>query len=322
MLFFFFHFATMEIETAEPIVEQVPSRFSGIFYTLCAVVLFTGSAFVTKQLDVDFLDALILRFFLQTFSLLIYIRCVKNYPFYRQLKKNELVFLFINLFSTTTAFLSFFIAYRFLPLADLTTIRYTQVIWTLILSSWIYREKPSIPIVCAILLTMIGVILVAQPQFLFLHGRSTRLIGIFISLYTAVGMSIIVISNKHLLLHYRTKHSLIMFQFTFVTLIILLLHFFVRFTLKKTHWNEILNWKFALASSVNLLQIVSSMLTQKAIKREHPSIFTIVQSIDILFSLILQNVFTSTHSNLLSICGSIFVLTSVFLVGCLKFCFY
>jgi drug/metabolite transporter (DMT)-like permease len=57
------------------------------------------------------------------------------------------------------------------------------------------------------------------------------------------------------------------------------------------------------------------IFVQKAIKREHPSIVSIVQSSDILFALILQNVFSSSKSNLLAIIGSILVLTSIFIVG-------
>lgn len=314
--------ATLE-ENVDIPVRASSSRFSGIFYTLAAVILFTSSAFFNKRLQVDFLDALILRFSLQNVLLFIYITWIKSYPFYHHAKKREGLFLFINLIASTSGFLSFFLAYQYLPLADLTTIRYTQVIWTALLTAMIYREKPSIPIICAIILTMIGVICVAQPQFLFNH-QSTRWIGIFIALYCSMAMSTIVISNKHLLLHYHTKHSLIMFQFTFSTLIVLLLRLLRRYLrqsnpIEQFH-REFVNGKFLLASLINFSQIASSMLTQKAIKREHPSIFTIVQSSDILFSLLLQNLFTSDQSNLLSICGSFLVLTSVFLVGCLKFC--
>ncbi|CAF1334327.1 unnamed protein product [Rotaria sordida] len=50
---------------------------------------------------------------------------------------------------------------------------------------------------------------------------------------------------------------------------------------------------------------------QKAIKYEHPSIFTILQSSGILFSIILQNTFSSVKSNLLSLFGSALVLLSI-----------
>ena len=206
-------------ETAEPMVEEITNpephrRFSGIFYAIIAIIVFTSSVFLTKQLEVELLDAIILRFFLQTLFLFIYIKCIKNYTFYEHPNKKEIFFLFINLIAGTTGYLSFFVAYRYLPLADLITIRYSQVIWTVIFTGIIYREKPSILIICAIILTMTGVILVVQPQFLFVE-RSTRFIGIFIALYCSIALSVTVISNKHLLLNYQTKHSLIMFSIYF-----------------------------------------------------------------------------------------------------------
>jgi drug/metabolite transporter (DMT)-like permease len=57
------------------------------------------------------------------------------------------------------------------------------------------------------------------------------------------------------------------------------------------------------------------ILSQKAIKREHPSIITVVQSSDILFALILENIFSSIRTNLLALMGSTLVLTSIFIVG-------
>ncbi|CAF4323270.1 unnamed protein product, partial [Rotaria sordida] len=73
--------------------------------------------------------------------------------------------------------------------------------------------------------------------------------------------------------------------------------------------NDFFNWRYVCASLICLLQIPGLMLMQKALKYEHPSIFTILQSSAILFSLILQNIFSSVKSNVLSLFGSALVLT-------------
>ncbi|CAF0915028.1 unnamed protein product [Adineta steineri] len=335
----------MEIDNEEniivPLTEQtspvelsptIVQRFSGIFYALLSAFLFTISVFITKQLEVELLSALIPRFLIQTVSLFIYMKFIKHYSLYKQSEKQEILFLIFNVFCSATGFLAFFIGYRYLPLPDLTTIRYTQVIWTAIITSIIYCEKPSIPIILASLLTTVGVICVAQPNFLFEKtsnitisstDHDQRLIGLSIALYASISMSLMIISNKHLLVKYKTKHSLIMLQFAFVSLCISIIYCFYKYyflsdriqSLKK----DFFNWKYLCASSVCLLQIISSILVQKAIKREHPSIFTIVQASDILFSILLQNIFASMKSNFLSLFGSFLVLISILIISGFKF---
>ncbi|CAF1521220.1 unnamed protein product [Didymodactylos carnosus] len=60
---------------------------------------------------------------------------------------------------------------------------------------------------------------------------------------------------------------------------------------------------------------LSGLFMLKAIKREHPSIFTIVQSSDIVIAIVLQNLFTDIKSNWYVLLGSLLVLTSILLVG-------
>jgi drug/metabolite transporter (DMT)-like permease len=79
-----------------------------------------------------------------------------------------------------------------------------------------------------------------------------------------------------------------------------------------------ISWRYLLASFVCLILIVANILTQKAIKREHPAIFTVLGSADIIFSLILQNIFTTKRSNLYAILGSALVIFSVVIIGLSK----
>ncbi|CAF1019557.1 unnamed protein product [Rotaria sp. Silwood1] len=188
--------------------------------------------------------------------------------------------------------------------------------------------------IISILLTTIGVIFVAQPSFLFSKISNTnennisndyyqRLIGIFIALYAAIAMAITVISNKHLLSKYKTKQSLIMFLFAFVTLWMFVANVFYKYNFFidtiQSFKNDFFNWRYLVASSICLLQIFAYLLVQKGIKCEHPAIFTILQSSSILFSIILQNIFSSVKSNLLSLLGSMFVLTSILIITGFKF---
>ena len=321
---------SVENKTNHASSRTLIERFSGIFYALLSSLFFTTSVFITKQLRIDLLDALIFRFFFQTISLLIYMKLIKHYSLYSHTKSDERITLFVNAFFSTTAFLSFFIGYRYLPLPDLTTIRYTQVVWTVVIAAFIYREKPTISTILAMFLTILGVVCVAQPEFIFKKAatqsieHSQRIIGIFIALYSSVAMSIMVISNRILLVKYKSKQSLILFQFGIILFFVTLIHLIVNVYLHSNSIeylkNLICNWTYVGASLACLLQMCGSILIQKAFKREHPAIITIVQSSDILFSIVLQNIFTSLKSNLLSLFGSVLVLSSILIISLSKLC--
>jgi drug/metabolite transporter (DMT)-like permease len=320
----------VDIDQPIELSPTITQRFSGILYAFLAAFLFTLSVFVTKQLNVELFYALIPRFLFQIVILIIYMKLIKHYSLYKQKSKHEIFIFFIIVFFNATGSVAFFLGYRYLPLPDLITIRYTQVIWTTIIIAILYREKPSIPIILGVLLTTIGVIFVAQPKFLFektsyLTKRKVsidyqqHLIGLFIAFYAAIAMSITIVSNKYLLSKYKTKQSLIMLQLVFSLLCVFTIYLFYKYysSIDKIQFlkNNFLNWKYLCASSICSLQIISSILMQKAVKREHPSIITIVQSSDILFAILLQNIFSSIKSNFLSLFGSILVLTSILIIS-------
>ncbi|CAF1243202.1 unnamed protein product [Rotaria sp. Silwood1] len=323
---------TIKINNNKP-VEVSPSivqRFQGILYALLAAFFYTSSIFITNQLNIELLHALVPRFLLQTVMLIIYIKLIKHYSLFIQSKRRETFLLLMTTTFSTTGYFAFFFGSRYLPLPDLTTIRYTQIMWTIVIVAVIYCEKPSIPIILSVLLTIIGVIFVAQPKFLFEgifnitknnigNYHQQHLVGLFIALYSSIALALMIISNKYLLSKYKTKYSIIMFQFTFLSLCIIVIYLFYEYYFHadkiQSLKQDFLNWKYLCASLVCLLQIISSIFIQKSVKREHPSIFTIVQSSDILFSILLQNIFSSIKSNFLSIIGSILVITSILIIS-------
>ena len=325
--------------------SSIIQRFSGILYGVLAALFFTCSTFITKQLQVDLLDALLVRFLLQTVLLIIYMKFVKHYSLFSETSMREAVFQSCNTFLAVTGFLAFFLGYRYLSLPELTTLRYTQVIWTALIGAILYRQRPSAAILFAIVLTTVGVSCVAQPEFLFPKKLSPivnttdlntdrssndrrRLFGLLAALYCSIALSINVLLNKHLLISYKAKPSLLVFQFTSLSFCVLFIYQLHKYYLIVTKSNQslnaalradLINWNYFVASMVCCLQIVSSIFIQKSIKREHPSVFTVIQSSDILFSLLLQNIFTSDRSNAISLLGSILVLFSILIVGGYKF---
>ena len=184
-------------------------RFSGILYSLLASLLFTASNFIIKQFDVVLLDVFLVRFVFQGLISLGYIVCRGDHPFSHSNKS----LVFIRSLIAATGSVCFYLALILLPLPDLTTLRYTQVIWTALLALVIFRERITLPTIIASILTLVGVVCVAQPSFLFpqmkptnvtgdatfLTTNNSRLVGMLFALTCAFSISTGIVLNKKLL---------------------------------------------------------------------------------------------------------------------------
>ena len=308
-------------------------RFSGILYALLASFLLTCSNFAYKQFNVVLFDVLIIRFLVQGLISAGFIL----YKGYSLFSHGNGLLISIRCIFATGGCLSYYLALTLLPLPDLTTIRYTQVVWTAVLALIIFRERINLPTIMASLLTFTGVVCVAQPSFLFRTQRTTptnetvsvalaansdsqRSFGMLIALLCALSISISIILNKKLIQR-KVRQSIIMLYYLLTTLVALVaiqLHYWLISTARLEHVNfrsAFLTRDFLFASIIGILQLFPMVLSQKAIKREHPSIVTVVQSSDILFAIILQNLFTAFKSDALVLIGSTLVITSIFIVG-------
>jgi drug/metabolite transporter (DMT)-like permease len=311
---------------------QTIFRCTGIFYALIGSCVFTCSSFIIKQLRVDFFDAFLVRFILQTLIITVFILYKKTKFIHGS--TNLMLLQIIRSIIASSGLILFYISYRYIPLPDVTTCRYTQVVWTAILAMIIFHERISIAMIFAIIFTLIGVTFVAQPTFLFPNhqilfnetnstdfeaDKSYRVLGLSLGLGCALSISFSMVLNKKLILS-KIPQSLIMFEFSFLNLCLLILyHIYNRFILLKYVHQTMFTWQFFVAASVSLLQVFSSTLTQRAVKLEHPSIISVVQSSDIIFAIGLQNLFSRVKSNSFVLIGSFLVTTSIFLVGINKF---
>ncbi|CAF1412455.1 unnamed protein product [Didymodactylos carnosus] len=309
------------------------NRFSGIIYCLLSAFLFTVPMFIIKQLKVDLFDALLPRFILQVIIFPIYLK-IKGQNILNGTKQMHFL-VFMTCVFATLGYIAFFVGYNYLPLPDLTTIRYSQVIWTAIAGMILFRQKPTVPLVIGIILTVTGIILVAQPTFLFntkqQHTQITyntttnitlikphisyHLVGFTLALLCSIFQSINVLINKKIYSTYKIQHVYILLMFSIQFLIVLIINLLYKYFVKHFLLSTFLTWQYLVSSVVCLLTGVSSILILMSIKREHPSVFTVVQTSDILFAMLLQNIFTKVKSNLFVLLGSSLVLISIFLVA-------
>ncbi|CAF3645029.1 unnamed protein product [Rotaria sp. Silwood1] len=303
------------------------NRFSGICYSLIASFLFIASTFTIKQLGIDLLDALLLRFILQTiitFSFALY----KHYSLLSGTVREIFLQIICAIMGSAGSFL-LFLAMRYIELSDVNTLFYTRVVWTVVLSIIVYRERPSIGILIALPLTFLGVIFVTQPTFLFSSINSSmnninykfRIIGYIISIICALTAALNVLIYKQIISTSKNiKASVLNFQFSFsISMFLILNQFYKIFHLKIiTSFNYFISWRYIASSIVCFVIIISNILIQKAIKREHPTVFSLLGSADIFFALMFQYIFSSVRSNLYTLLGSALIISSVVLIGISK----
>jgi drug/metabolite transporter (DMT)-like permease len=303
------------------------TRFSGIIYTLIASFIFTGTAFLIKQLGVDLLDALLLRFIIQTIITFLFI-LYKRYSLFPGTTTQT----FLQILCCTTGaggFFAYLFAIRYVEISDVVTLCYTRVVWTFICSIFVYHERPSISSLLALPLTVLGVVFVTQPSFLFSSAipsiitvnNKYRILGLTLSIICSFTTTANVFIFKQLISTSKDiKPSVLNFEYCFTVLILLIINqLYNKFFLHTgISLNSLISWKYLFASLTCFSMILASILTQKAIKREHPAIFTLLGSAEIIFALILQNLFTKKRSNLFALLGSALVICSVAIIGLSK----
>ncbi|CAF2550398.1 unnamed protein product [Rotaria sp. Silwood2] len=300
------------------------TRFSGIIYTLTSSFISTCAIFSIKQLGVNLIDAFILRFIIQIPIMLLF-ASYKHYP----LISGTSTQIFLQILCCTTGagcFFLYFFAVRYVELSDVTTLCYTRVVWTVIFSIVIYRERPSISSLIALPLTILGVIFVSQPSFLFsstnpsivIVNSQFRLLGLSLAIASALASAANVLSFKKLVSTSKPiKPSIINIQYCVAVIVFLIIYELYRkfFLHDGLTLNYIISWRYLLASVLCVVMIIPNILSQKAMKREHPAIYLLLTSADIIFSLILQNIFTEKRSNLFALLGSALVILSVVILG-------
>ena len=296
------------------------AQFSGIIYALTASLLSTCAIFLIIQLGVDLVDALLFRFTVQVVLTLIF-ALYKQYELFPGTMSQR----FLQILCCATGaggYFIYFSALRYVQLSDATTLFYTRVIWTVIFSIFMYRERPSISLLLALPLTLIGVVFVMQPSFLFSSAissiKQSRVLGFALSIISSFASATSVLSFKQLVsTSKQIKPSVINLQYSSALLTLLVINqFYQKFILHAgITLTFVLSWRCVLASLVCLALMLTNILTQKAIKREHPAVFTLLGSADIIFSVILQNIFTSKRSNFYALLGSTLVICSVVIIG-------
>ena len=203
--------------------------------------------------------------------------------------------------------LCMFYALTKLPLADATVIVYTNPVFTAILAALFLREMMGAREVLGLLLSLAGVVLVAQPAFLFgADADSLDLFAVGIALLGAIFASAAYVSVRKL---GETEHYLVVvFYFPLVAT-----PASIPFMISEALWPTPAEWLMLLGIGV-ITQIAQVYLT-KGLHTEKAGRAMSMSYVQILFAALWGFLFFSEVPDLLSIAGALLVVAGTVVVA-------
>eukprot|EP00088_Acartia_fossae_P056587 TRINITY_DN6589_c0_g1_i3.p1 TRINITY_DN6589_c0_g1~~TRINITY_DN6589_c0_g1_i3.p1 ORF type:complete len:511 (+),score=93.16 TRINITY_DN6589_c0_g1_i3:144-1676(+) len=151
------------------LLPEAPSRnrdwILGWFLAIISGVLFTANNFFVKYLNLDALEMLLIRSFLQTVLILVGIFTTRTKLLPNSIKDRILVIL-QGLLSGARVFLQF-ACLSFMPLGDALTLVFTEPLWTIILSKIVLKIDIGWWKTTFGLFLISGMVLCIQPPFIF-----------------------------------------------------------------------------------------------------------------------------------------------------------
>ena len=294
------------------------AQLSGLFWAFVAAYAFTTILFLTKLFGVDLLFGFFVQVIVQTAAFATY-AFYKNYHLLGPLEFRGLMIARALFMSIGT--LASFLAYYYISLADLSAIRQSQVVFSIVLSIFFLHERVTIVRILGFILTLIGIVVLFRPTsfsaassaVVNLTDPSTtwiphfsswnHVVGIALALCAALMFSIAsIIARMHTSTE-RLHNSVLCFWSSCFGLILSLILMSVSYYLVPQTRFVAYDWRLLVAVGLALASIFVFIANQKAIKRLQPSIVTLIYASDIIFAFILETFFTQIRSDLVLILG-------------------
>lgn len=310
--------ATSHTNQAE--YRNFADHLPGLIWSFIAAYAFSIIIFITKLCEIDLIFAIFLQMSVQILGFGVY----AFYKNYHLLGSNgHPLMTILRSLPISIGTIASFLAYYYITLPDLSAIRQTQVVITIILSIFFLRERITIWRIIASILILLAIIILMRPitsgtallstfniaeyktSWVPYSSSWNYIIGVGLALITAISYSIASILNKFYF-HTQPLYNTILcfWSALFGLLISIILLYLTRFVLKDPP-SFPYDWRLFVGIALGLASCFVFIANQKAIKRERPSIVTLIYSTDIILALILQNVFSHIKSNLIVISGKI-----------------
>lgn len=303
----------------------------GIFWAFVAAYAFTLIIFLTKAFGIDLIFGYFLQMLVQTLAFVIY-AFYKSYSLLGSPEYRLKMILWALLMSLGT--LALFLAYYYITLPELSALRQTQVVFSILLSIFFFHERITVIRVLGCILTIIAIVVLFRPitygagvipMLNVTHDATTwlpyssswnHLIGLVLAIVTALMFAIASMFNRKLsMIDEPLPNTTRCFWSAVFGLILSIGFLFVTHFAMKNRRSFPQDWRFFVAVALAVASIFVFVANQKAIKRLPASAVTIIYSTDILFALILQNIFTYLRTDFVIFFGCLGILIAIFIIA-------
>ncbi|MCA8973944.1 MAG: DMT family transporter [Planctomycetes bacterium] len=204
----------------------------------------------------------------------------------------------------STALICFYAAIVHLPLAEATVIQQTSPLFTALLAAWLLRERLEPRVLGAIATCLVGVLLIAQPVWLFGGERAVELDWRFV----AVGLTAAVLSAfAYVTVRSlgRTEHALVVvFWFPVVTVTIS-----APFAVTQWVWPDAIGW--LLLGSIGTVTQLGQMALTHGLSRATAARATTMGYLQIAIATVLGAIVFGVHPDLPSCIGIALIVISL-----------
>lgn len=295
-----------------PIVSPPPKtkiNILGVLLAALSSIFFSLSSLIVKWLsDVDPLVLADIRFvgiLLTSIPILIY----KNQtPF----PKGQRLMLALRSIAGAISISLIFYAIRFMPLADASVIIFSVPVVVAVFARIFLKEPCGLFHYFTLLLTMLGVLMVSKPPFLFGHStKQYSFLGPLAAFLSTIFSAIVYIVLRTLKnLHYSVIlvcfSTYSVFQTTSIA-----------WATGKLCWPKC-GTERLLVIALGIFSFSGQMLLTIASQLEEAGLVAIARTVDVVFAFIWQIIFFNEIPNIFSIVGAILVTSSVVMIGLRK----
>ncbi|CAG4933620.1 unnamed protein product [Colias eurytheme] len=300
------------LENKRPLIKRCPylglllATLSSLFFSLCSVI-------VKSLVNIDPMQLAMFRFIgvlLPTIPIVIY----TEQPIFPEGKR--ILLILRSVVGTVGLMLSFY-AFRNMPLADASVIVFSVPVFVALFARVFLKEPCGIWNTISIILTLLGVILITHPPFLF-GSDQVETNPNYNSLRGAVAafVSTIFGANAYVLLRVlKGLHfSVIMTNFGAIAILQTLFYSFIFGILCMPNCGT----ERFLVVCLALFSYLGQILLTMSLQMEQAGPVAIARSADIVFAFFWQVMFFDEIPSKYSVCGAVLVLSSVLLVGIRK----
>ena len=234
--------------------------------------------------------------------------------------------------------LSWSFSIMLIPPSDVISLIYVSIVVTAVLSRIFMNEMLSFAHVVSIALTLAGVFLIAQPEFIFKtnssllqifnmtnqtsietglshdNSRLITIIGVSLALISAVCSGIVPVIIKHLI-NQNIHYSVMTIYTTFIGLpASIVIDLILIYTNTHTKAIELfgtnpsqLAIEFGMSAVTAVLSLFNIVMFNISIEYEDPTKCTIIRSFEVFLTFFWQRIFLDIHSNMVSILGAVFI---------------